>query len=60
MSNIKTFAPRSYAVRMPTDNSRRNGAIINPPRMPEIGGMTKSNADSRESELTIRKPGGSK
>ena len=60
MSNIKTFAPRSYAVRMPTDNNRRNGAIINPPRMSEIGGMTKGNADVRESELTIRKPGGSK
>ena len=60
MSNIKTFAPRSYPIRMATDNNRRMGSIMNPPRMPEVGGMTKGNADQREPELTIRKPGGTK
>lgn len=56
----KLFAPRSYPVRMPTDNERRNGAIINPPRLPEIGGMKKGNADKRETELSLKKPGGTR
>lgn len=56
----RMFAPKFNTVRMPTDNARRNGAIINPPRLPEIGGMTKKNADSREGELNLRKPGGTR
>ena len=56
----KLFAPRSYAIRMPTDNERRHGAIINPPRLPEIGGMKKGNADKREPELNLKKPGGTR
>lgn len=60
MSDNSLFKPRKYPVRMPTDNKRRNGAIMNPPRLPEIGGMTKTNADSREPELAIKKPGGTK
>ena len=60
MSNIKTFAPKHYAIRQPTDNNRFLGAIVNPPRFPEIGGMTKGNADKRDPELTLRKPGGTK
>ena len=54
------FAPKSYPIRTPEMLGRRNGATINPPRMPEIGGMTTRNNDSRESELTLRKPGGTK
>lgn len=60
MANSRIFAPRSYPIRQPTDNSRRNGATINPPRLPEIGGMTKRNAEQREPELTLRKPGGTR
>lgn len=56
----RMFAPKFTSVRMPTDNSRRNGAIINPPRLPEIGGMTKNNAEKREPDLTLRKPGGTR
>ena len=56
----RMFAPKFTTVRQPTDNARRNGAVLNPPRLPEIGGMTKKNADSREGELTIRKPGGTR
>ena len=56
----KFFAPKSFPVRQPTDNSRRHGAIINPPRLPEIGGMTKSNADQKEPELKLKKPGGTR
>jgi hypothetical protein len=59
-SNTRLFAPKSYAIRQPTDNARRNGAVLNPPRLPEIGGMTKSNGDQRESSMTIRKPGGTR
>jgi hypothetical protein len=59
-SNKNTFAPRSYPVRHPLETGRRHGQVINPPRLPEIGGMTKSNADKRESELSIKKPGGTK
>lgn len=57
---IKTFAPRSYNIRHATDVERRNGAIINPPRLAEIGGMKKSNADKREAELSLKKPGGTR
>ena len=54
------FAPKSYAIRQPTDNARKHGAIINPPRFPEMGGMTKSNADSKEPDLRLKKPGGTR
>lgn len=54
------FAPRSFPVRMPTDNARRHGATINPPRLPEIGGMNTRNADQKEAELKLKKPGGTR
>lgn len=57
---IKLFAPRAYPIRQPTDNNRRHGAIMNPPRFPELGGMTSSNADKRDVELTLKKPGGAR
>ena len=56
----KLFAPKSYPIREPLMTGRRNGDTINPPRLPEIGGMTTRNADQRESELMLRKPGGTK
>ena len=54
------FSPKAYPVRTPGMTGRRNGATINPPRMSEIGGMTENNADKREPELMLRKPGGTK
>ena len=54
------FKPRSYTIRDAMMTGRRNGATINPPRLPEIGGMTENNADKREPELTLRKPGGTR
>ena len=54
------FAPKSYPIREPLMTGRRNGRTINPPRQPEIGGMTTKNADQREAEMTIKKPGGTK
>ncbi len=59
-SDITKFAPRNYPVRHALDLGRRHGAIINPPRLAELGGMTTGNADKKESELKIRKPGGTK
>ena len=52
------FKPRNYPIRTPDMTGRRNGRTINPPRLPEIGGMTTRNADSREPELSLKKPGG--
>lgn len=52
------FSPKSYPIRDAFMTGRRNGRTINPPRVPEIGGMTTKNADQREPELTLRKPGG--
>ena len=52
----RIFAPKSYPVRKPSDTGRMHGSMINPPRFPEIGGMTKNNADKREPELSIQKP----
>ena len=54
------FAPKSYPIREPLMTGRRNGATINPPRLPEIGGLTTKNADQREPELTLKKPGGTR
>lgn len=59
-SHIKTFTPRNYPVRHPLEVGRRHGNIINPPRLPELGGMTKNNADQRDQELSLKKPGGTK
>jgi hypothetical protein len=56
----KLFAPKSYPIRMPTDTAKRNGSILNPPRLPEIGGATKNNMDKAEPTLKLRKPGGTK
>ena len=58
--STKLFAPRSYSIRDAMMTGRRNGATINPPRLPEIGGATKKNMDQRESELHIKKPGGTR
>jgi len=56
----RPFAPRSYNVRTAFDLGRRNGATINPPRLAEIGGMTTKNADQREADLSLKKPGGTR
>jgi hypothetical protein len=50
------FKPRSYAIRDAMMTGRRNGQTLNPPRLPEIGGMNTRNANQRESELTLSKP----
>jgi len=54
----KLFAPKQFPIREPLMTGRRNGRTINPPRLPEIGGMTTRNADHKEAELALKKPGG--
>lgn len=56
----RLFAPRSYPIRKATDNKRRLGAVINPPRLPEIGGMTMGSGDQKEPDLRLKKPGGTR
>ncbi len=52
------FKPRSYTIRTPDMTGRRHGRTINAPRIPEIGGAGLNKLDSREPELTLKKPGG--
>ncbi len=52
------FKPSPVGRRGVTENARENGRIVNPPRFPEMGGMTGSNA-VKQNNLRIRKPGGS-
>ena len=60
MANPRIFAPKPYAIRQPTDNKRKHGVVMNPPRFPEIGGSTTKNMDQRDPELTLKKPGGTR
>lgn len=60
MSNSRLFAPKSYPIRKPSDKGREQGSMINPPRFPEIGGMTTSNADKKEPSMALKKPGGTR
>jgi hypothetical protein len=54
----RLFAPKSYPIREPLMTGRRNGKVINPPRLAEMGGLKTTNADQLEAELTLKKPGG--
>jgi hypothetical protein len=56
----KLFSPKSHPIRDAFMLGRRNGSVINPPRLAEIGGMNTKNGDQREPELSIKKPGGTK
>lgn len=56
----KLFAPKMHAVRLPSMVGRRNGQVINPPRIPEIGGMTQYNTDQKEPDFKLAKPGSTK
>lgn len=58
MSEGQLFRPKSYPARKPTDVRLNNGAIANPPRMSEIGGMDSLHKGHRKNSMTLRKPGG--
>lgn len=57
--------PSEGGLRQPTDNKKMNGAIINPPRYAELGGLTGAskvgpgvNGIPDSNDLRITKPGG--
>jgi hypothetical protein len=60
MSGDLLFKPKNYPARKPTDTRYANGAILNPPRMSEIGGMDSLHKGHSKNNLTLRKPGGTK
>ena len=62
MPDNNLFRPKVYAARKPTETSKQHGAILNPPRMSEIGGLDKLHEKygKKTNNLTIKKPGGTR
>jgi len=60
MSDNSLFKPRAFPARKPTDVKKRNGRVLNPPRMAEIGGMDKLHEKYGKTvnQLKLTKPGG--
>ena len=54
------FKPKNFPIRKVTDTGKVNGAILNPPRMSEIGGMSSLHKGHHKNSMTLRKPGGTK
>jgi hypothetical protein len=55
------FKPKAYPARHPTEIGKVHGAILNPPRMSEIGGMDKTHKGHKaeyHNNKILRKPGG--
>jgi hypothetical protein len=57
MSSNK-YEPASTGMRKPTDNSRVNGRVVNPPRFAELGGLTSGSKALTGNNIKIHKPGG--
>ena len=57
--NKLPYRPTTKGFREPTDNNRRNGRILNPPRLNQMGGLDKLHEPNglRKNDLSIRKPG---
>lgn len=51
------FKPRRAPMRTPTSNEKVNGRIHNPPRYPEIGGLTGPGKAFKNNVMKVRKPG---
>ena len=62
MADNKLFRPKSYSLRSPTDKKRHHGAIVNPPRTAEIGGLdqVKEPHGLFKNDMSLRKPGGTR
>ena len=63
MTEMTLFKPKAYPARRPTDTKLANGAILNPPRMSEIGGLDalhKGKHGEYKSGKRLVKPGGTK
>ncbi len=53
----RLFRPSERGRRDPISNEKQNGRITNPPRYPEIGGMSSSRKSITKNNMTIRRPG---
>ena len=62
IGNNMLFRPKAYPIRNPTDTKKKHGAIVNPPRMNQLGGLDKLHEPHGHfrNEMTLRKPGGTK
>ena len=56
------FRPKAYPIRNPLDRKRHHGAIVNPPRTAQMGGLDqlKEPHGHFKTDLALRKPGGTK
>lgn len=55
------FKPRGgLQPRRPTDDSQKNGPIVNPPRYAKLGGLSSAGKAMEKNSMTIRKPGDGK
>ena len=55
------FKPRgSLQPRRPTDDSQKNGPIVNTPRYARFGGLSSAGKVGPKNDKTIRRPGDGK
>jgi hypothetical protein len=58
---MELFKPRGAASpRRPTDNTQRNGQIINTPRFSQFGGLSNSGKSVFKNMMSTSKPGDTK
>lgn len=62
MAEGKLFRPRAYPLRNPTDAAQTHGAVVNPPRYSQIGGLDSAHKASgaKRNQMTLRKPSGTR
>jgi hypothetical protein len=59
MSENTLFKPKNAPIRQPLSDKRVHGAMVNPPRLPEVGQMKLGNSISRN-DMSLKKPGGTR
>jgi hypothetical protein len=58
---MELFKPRGAAnPRRPTDNTQKNGQIINTPRFSQFGGLSASTKAGYKNMMTMSHPGDTK
>jgi len=50
--------PSERGKRDPLTNEKTNGAMANPPRFAELGGLKNANKGAKRNNMTVRRPGG--
>ncbi len=48
--------PSSAGFRMPTDTAQKNGQVVNPPRMEQMGGFSSLNKGPNRNAMKIVPP----